>query len=270
MAHILIIDDDATLCLLLERILANDTHTVTTAETGENALQLVRSASFDLALVDLQLPDIHGKTLIASLRDEDPTLAIIILTGHATLDSAIEALRHGAYDYLFKPCKTVELREAVQRTLRERERTLRQQKMAEHMTSMLEQLGQELPGTVAETASVSRSVTSDAEMDNSQGRFINVGPLTVDLLRHVITLQGELLELSPTEYDLLVYLINEAPRVVSSHELVQEIQGYSVAAEEAGKLIRPHIYRIRKKIRDIVGSAGLIRTVHGTGYAIDL
>ena len=90
----------------------------------------------------------------------------------------------------------------------------------------------------------------------------------VDLPRHIITLDGILLELSPTEFKLLTYLASESPRVVSPQELVREVQGYENNPWEARDLARFHIYRIRRKIAQATGHDNLIHTVHGVGYTL--
>jgi len=92
--------------------------------------------------------------------------------------------------------------------------------------------------------------------------------LIVDSIRHVITLDGVLLELSPTEFDLLAYLVSEAPRVVPPQELIREVQGYSSTAQEAAETIRSHISHIRRKVQSAAGRS-VVRTARGIGYAID-
>lgn len=94
------------------------------------------------------------------------------------------------------------------------------------------------------------------------------GSLIVDLLRHVITVDGHLLDLSPTEFDLLTHLIRKAPQVVSSQDLVRDVQGYESEQWEASETIRQHIYRIRQKIKEAAGRTNVIRTVRGVGYTI--
>ena len=90
----------------------------------------------------------------------------------------------------------------------------------------------------------------------------------MDFMRHVITLDGHLLELSPTEFDLLAHLVSEAPRVVSPQELVREAQGYESEPWEARDLVRYHIYRVRRKIKATTGRADVIHTVRGVGYTV--
>jgi DNA-binding response OmpR family regulator len=87
-------------------------------------------------------------------------------------------------------------------------------------------------------------------------------------MRHVITLNGHLLELSPTEFDLLAYLISEAPRVVSAQELVREVQGHESEPWEARDIVRYHVYRIRRKMKAAAGRTDALCTVRGVGYTI--
>lgn len=110
---------------------------------------------------------------------------------------------------------------------------------------------------------------SPSELAEEQARFLQRGGLIVDFMRHVITLDGHLLELSPTEFDLLAYLVSEAPRVVSPQELVREVQGYESEAWEASDMVRYHVYRIRRKIKTAAGRTGVICTVRGVGYTIE-
>ncbi len=90
----------------------------------------------------------------------------------------------------------------------------------------------------------------------------------VDSSQYVITLDGHPLELSPTEFNLLAYLISVTPRVVSPQELTHEVQGYESERWEASETIRAHIYRIRQKIKKSTGRINVVRTVWGVGHTI--
>ena len=104
--------------------------------------------------------------------------------------------------------------------------------------------------------------------DEEPGRFLQHGGLIVDLARHLITLDGQLLELSPTEFDLLAYLVSQTPRVVPPQELVREVQGYQSEPWEASETVRYHVHRLRHKMKEATGRADIIRTVRGVGYSI--
>ncbi len=255
-SHILVVDDEPAIRFFLQEMLERDGHKVVTADSGEKALEYIAAWEFDLALIDLKMEGVSGLDVLAALRRISPDTVVIVLTGHASLETAVEVLRHGAHDYLFKPCKSVELRESVQRGLLKREQALQQRQLA----LQLEQAQREM---VVPPARPSASETAGV-----QARFLRHGGLIVDLLRHVITLDGVLLELSPTEFDILAYMIDKAPRVLSPQELVREVQGYESNSIEASELIRYHIYRLRKKIKQATRRSDVIRTVRGVGYAI--
>jgi DNA-binding NarL/FixJ family response regulator len=136
-AKILVMDDELTIRLFLEKTLTRDGHEVVTAASGEEALVLIAGQSFDLALLDLKLKGVGGMEVLAALREQAPDTVVIILTAQATVETAVEALRQGAHDYLFKPCHTFELRESIQRGLAKRQQTLQQR-------ALLQQLEQDL------------------------------------------------------------------------------------------------------------------------------
>jgi DNA-binding response OmpR family regulator len=279
-ANILIVDDEASIRFFIEEMLSRDGHHVTSVGSGKQALDQIKrdDVEFDLALIDLKMEEIGGMEVLKAIREQSPNTAVIVLTAHASLETAVEALRHGAHDYLFKPCKTVQLRESVRAGLLKRQRELRRQ-------SLLNQLEQNLATSLKEI----RATATDApvtpldplltlksvepeESAIEEERFLQRGKLIVDFMRHVITFDGHLLELSPTEFDLMAYLISEAPRVISPQDLVREVQGYHAEPWEASDMVRYHIYRIRQKIEkftDEDDDDDVIRTVRGVGYAID-
>jgi DNA-binding response OmpR family regulator len=276
-AKILIVDDEAGIRFSLEETLSRDGYQVTTAESGEAALACVAAQPFDLVLIDLRLPGMGGMELLAALRQQAPDSVVIVLTAHASLETAVEALRQGAHDYLFKPCKTVELRESVRRGLLNRRQKLQQRELLQQLEQHLSNSLQNLRATLTEPPAAAdaprplegeATALPDGGLAEEGGRFLQQGGLIVDLTRHVITLDGQLLELSPTEFNLLAYLASEAPRVVSPQELVREVQGYQSETWEASETVRYHVYRLRQKIKEATGHADIIRTVRGVGYTI--
>jgi DNA-binding NtrC family response regulator len=141
-ARILVVDDEPSIRLIVEDTLTLDGHQVTAVENGEAALALVANQSFDLALLDLVLPGMSGMEVLAALRQQSPDTVVILLTAHASLDTAVKALREGAHDYLFKPCKTVELRESVRQGLLKRQRILEQRRLLSKLEQHLTELSQ--------------------------------------------------------------------------------------------------------------------------------
>lgn len=251
----LVVDDHEGTRFFLEEMLVRDGHQVVAVESGEAALELIAVQEFDLALIDLRLTGIGGMEVLAALRQQSPDTAVIVLTAHGSLATAVEALRQGAHDYLFKPVNVVELRESVRTGLLKRQGKLQQREL-------LTQLKRYLAGGLGGVAAPTERPAED------QTRFLKWGRLIVDLMRHVISLDGHILELSPTEFALLTYLASEAPRIIPPQELVRAAQGYECEPWEASQTLRYHIHRIRNKIRQATGHANIIRTVRGVGYTI--
>jgi DNA-binding response OmpR family regulator len=245
---ILVVDDEEGIRYFLERFLTREGYQVTTASSGETALACLASAEFDVVLLDLKMKGIGGLDVLADLRQRWPATSVIILTAHGSLESAVEALRCGAHDYLFKPCKTLDLRESIRTGLIKRQEQLQLRRVPTGP------MGPEPPP---------RAPGSPPHPD----RFLQHGGLIVDSIRHVITLDGVLLELSPTEFDLLAYLVSEAPRVVPPQELIREVQGYTSDAQEASETIRSHVYHIRHKMQAVSGRS-VVLTVRGIGYTL--
>ncbi len=270
---ILVVDDDASIRFFLKEMLEHEGYQVTLADSGETALKYIEREEFDLALVDLKMKGLSGTDVLRVLRAQSPDTVVIMLTGQGSLESAVEALRQGAHDYLFKPCKTIELRESIRVGLLNRQQKKRQRELLRqleyHLSSTLEGVRATIgaSGTVPPPA-ITRPAVSGEPTDSEPQRFLQHGPLIVDLARHVITTNGKLLELSPTEFNILAYLINETPRVVPPQELIREVQGYASETWEARDIIRYHVYRIRQKIKEAGGNPDIVQTVRGVGYTV--
>lgn len=118
---VLVVDDERPTRLLMEKELPRTGCEVTTAESGEQALEQLRDQDFDVVLLDLKMPGIGGMEALRRIRESGASAEVVILTGHPDVNTAIEAMKLGAYDYLTKPFKLVEV-EAVVRRAAERKR----------------------------------------------------------------------------------------------------------------------------------------------------
>ena len=112
-------DEERFLKTLTDRLILRG-FDVTAATSGDDALRAATEQNFDLALVDLKMPGISGERLLELLKERHPFIEVIILTGHGSIDSAVECTRLGAYGYLQKPCETVELLEVLEAAYRQR------------------------------------------------------------------------------------------------------------------------------------------------------
>jgi DNA-binding NtrC family response regulator len=104
-AEVLFVDDEAEIRLAVEEYLIRKGYAVTAVDNGLSALDLVRKRSFDVILTDLKMPRLGGLELLKRVKEIDPELEVVILTGHGTVKSAVEALKLGGYDYIQKPIK---------------------------------------------------------------------------------------------------------------------------------------------------------------------
>ena len=118
---ILIIDDDRGILGGFKLLLERKGYLIDTAETGSEAIEKVRSRYFNLALIDLRLPDIDGTVLLSEFRELNPEMKKIIITGYSTRENAIESLNQGANAYLEKPVTPGKLLEFVAKKLAEQE-----------------------------------------------------------------------------------------------------------------------------------------------------
>ncbi len=115
---ILVVDDEKSQREILDMILSGEGYDVTTAASGEAALKFTRDRRFDLALTDLKMTGMDGIELLQHLLAQDSSIIVILLTAHGSIDSAKEALRRGAFDYLQKPYDRDTLLETIRRALK--------------------------------------------------------------------------------------------------------------------------------------------------------
>lgn len=115
--RILVVDDDPDTCALVVDVLTADGYTVCSLLSGERALEILRQERFDLILADIKMPRVSGLDLLERVRDADRDSKVILMTAYASVESAIQALRTGAADYLVKPFKLKDLRGCVRQVL---------------------------------------------------------------------------------------------------------------------------------------------------------
>lgn len=102
--RVLLVDDEVGYLEVLSKRLGKRNHDVTTANSGQQAIQLLRRNDFDVAVVDLKMTDMDGIDVLKIFKKMDPDLSVIILTGHGSEQAAREGIEKGAFDYLTKPC----------------------------------------------------------------------------------------------------------------------------------------------------------------------
>jgi DNA-binding response OmpR family regulator len=256
-AQILLVDDEATIRLTLSTLLKRAGYEVASAENGETAVELLERQAFDLLLVDLKMPGMGGMQVVAAARQRQPDIAIIVLTGHGSLDTAVEGLHQGIFDYLLKTTEPSQVIERVRQGLASRAQQLRQRTLLDVVGVAVQEL-RGAPTTPAEAG----QATGPAE------RSITVGALQLDSWRQVATLAGRTLSLTPTEFRVLLCLAERAGNMVSYTDLVRSAQGYDSDELEAGELIKPHIHHLRQKLEPDPSAPRYILNVRGKGYLL--
>ncbi len=117
-ARILITDDDAVSCQLFTEVLEKEGYHVDWAQSGEEALEQLKKSRYDLLLVDVRLPMMSGLDVTRTVRKEHLELPVVVMTAFGSIETAIEAIREGAYDYISKPMNLEELKKTVERALK--------------------------------------------------------------------------------------------------------------------------------------------------------
>ena len=189
--RVLVVDDEPVVRSFLVRVREQEGYAVQAAHNGHEALQRLEELPFDVLLTDITMDQLDGVQRLAQTRDRYPNIAVILLTGHATVQSAVEALRLGAHDYLLKAAKNEDILAAVASGLKTRARQRRTARLEQVAGEML-RLMQDDPDTNARTTSV-----------------ISCGLLQIDPEAHRATLNDAPLNLTPTEFRLLTAFARE-------------------------------------------------------------
>ncbi|GER90675.1 DNA-binding response regulator [Dictyobacter vulcani] len=223
---ILTADDDAQILRLVARTLELEDYHVLTAKDGEEALACIETGQIDLALLDVMMPKMDGFTVCQKVR-EFSAVPIIMITARGQDNDKIKGFNLGADDYLTKPFNVDELLARVRAVLRR---------------------SQFIP---QEQAHAVRTVTT-------------IGRLKIDFSQHLVTFDGQEIVLSPTEYRLLAYLIQNAGRIVTLDLLLERIWGQEYLGES--HMLQVNVNRLRRKIEPDPSHPRYILTKIGIGY----
>jgi DNA-binding response OmpR family regulator len=262
-ARIIVVEDQETARKTFVRALELRGYAVLGVSSGEEALEALAAAEYDLMLLDLRLPGMQGEEVMRQVRRLYPHLMVIIITAYGTLETAIAAVRMGAVDYLLKPCPLQEVEAAVARALRRRHVEMRRQYLIKMISQALEALKAE------EEAS--------ATLNNPADRFLRGGSLLLDREKRLVVVAdtadeagSQTTELTANEAVLLAYLLQHPETVISCRDLACLALGYDVDEIGAQGIVRPHISRLRHKLERDPSRPRLIRTVRGRGYLLSL
>lgn len=276
-ANVLVVDDEGAIRYSVSKTLQRIGYQVDEAASGEEALENITKREYDVILTDIRMPGLTGVELLRRIKEASPDAIVILMTGFASLGTAVESLRLGAHDYLIKPSSSQDIRQSVARGV-ERSRSLKRRRdLLNAIRSNVFEL------TRADVEAIS-SAFEDEDMPAMEIRYdvgsaggsavepisqnMTLGPLTIYPGRYQISVGDQPIDLTPTEFDLLLYLAAHRGRVVSCHELVREVRGYAVDEAEAREVIRPHVSNLRRKLKQTGKDADLIVNVRGIGYRL--
>ena len=175
---VLVVDDEESVVVTIKAILQLDGYSVATTTSGAKARAMVRDVEYDLVLTDLRLEDGDGLDVLKAVRERYPETVTIMLTGYASLESAIQALRAGAYDYLVKPSEVEELRATVARGLERRhlgQEVRRRVAELEHANREIADLNSSLQLRIDEaTAELKERYEQLTELDRMKSQFLSI------------------------------------------------------------------------------------------------
>ncbi len=230
---ILVVDDEKEIADLIEVYLQNENMDVYKFYSGEDALVCIESMDFDLAILDVMLPDISGLSICQAIRSKECTYPIIMLTAKDGETDKITGLTLGADDYITKPFLPLELIARIKAQLRRYKKY--------NVNSVI-------------------PITTE--------KILKYAGLVMNLKTYECQLDGKNLALTPTEFSIMRILLENKGSVVRSEELFHEVwqeEYYS----KSNNTITVHIRHLREKMEDIGDNPKYIKTVWGVGYKIE-
>jgi DNA-binding response OmpR family regulator len=260
---VLIIDDEPKLARSLALILQRAGYRVTTAGSAKEGLKFLEAGAFDMVFLDIQLPDQSGIQILPHIRSLYPDMPVVILTAHASLETAIEAVRAGATDYLLKPIDP----EAIVARVNKIHESLQQPKRRREITTKIQALLEELHTTDGSAASPYGLVPGSSP--NDPARFITRGDLSLDLHTRHVFLKKRDIPMAPSTFDYLVTLMRHSPQPVPYDMMVLESQGYQgLSRIEAKEITRWQVHELRKALEQDARHPQMIITVRDVGYRL--
>lgn len=260
-ASILVVEHDRQTRMLIEGRLQAAGYQSESVASGEQALTRLHTTNVDLLIIDLWLPQISGMAVIEAAKAHDPDLEVIVMTASTTLESALQSLRRGVFGYIIKPGQPGELESTVAGALsRRRERLNR--------LYLLRQLGSELM-RIADAPSV--RYMADAAPGGAPAQpiqMLQVGSLRIDPRRYTVTRDSQPIQLSASEFNLLVYMASHSEQVLAPQQITRAVLGYDCAAYEARELIKVRVHKLRRKIEINPTAPQLLISVRGAGYML--
>jgi DNA-binding response OmpR family regulator len=261
-ARVLAVDDEAPIRFAAVRALTLNRYQADEAGSGAEALHHLSRTPYDVMLLDMQMPGLNGIEVMQRARAIQPELLIIVLTGHATLESAMAAVKAGAVDYLLKPASLHDIVAAVDQALQARQHQVQRQQLMKVVSAAVDMLRQTQPPPAPR-------LTPPGEP--WPDRFLRVGPLLLDRRKRLVIIEQALpgtIELTEGEALILAGLMTQPDEVLTCRQLARAAWDYDLIESEAQSVVRPYIFRLRHKFETAPITADLIHTLRGRGYLL--
>ncbi|WP_438865807.1 response regulator transcription factor [Paractinoplanes atraurantiacus] len=225
-ARVLVVDDEPNISALLSATLRLVEFEVRVADSGHKALVAMEEFEPDLVVLDVMLPDLDGFDVARRLRSTGSRVPVLFLTARDAVEDRISGLSAGADDYVTKPFSLEEVVLRIRAILRR----------------------------------------SQPDLEAPETGVLRYADLEMNEDAHEVRRAGRLIDLSPTEFNLLKYLLINAGRVVSKAQILDRVWKYDFGGD--GRIVESYVYYLRRKIDKT--DPPLIHTVRGVGYALRL
>jgi DNA-binding response OmpR family regulator len=223
--RILIIEDEDGIARILQLELGHDGYEIGRAADGRTGLEMALSASWDLILLDVMLPEMNGIEVLRRLRQQDKAVPVILLTARDTVPDKVSGFEHGANDYVTKPFAMEELTARIRNLLR----------------------------------------ITKAARDGESEDVLRVGDLTIELLTRKVFRKDHSIDLTPREFELLLYLARHKNEEKTRDDILSDVWGYEYIGDT--NVVDVYIRYLRQKM-DKGYRHKLLHTVRGVGYSI--
>ena len=225
---VLIVDDEKAIVDILDYNLKKEKYDTLKAYDGRTGLRMIREANPDLVLLDVMLPEMDGFEVCRTVRGEGNNIPIIMITAREEETDKVFGLENGADDYITKPFSMRELLARVKANMR-------------------------------------RAAAPDkSDEAENEGDILRIRDLVLDTRRHAVLKNGQELDLTQREYELLKFLIAEPGKVVSRQELMSEVWQYDYYGDL--RAVDVAVRRLREKLEDNPAEPAYVMTKRGVGY----
>ncbi|MGP6140727.1 response regulator transcription factor [Jeotgalibaca sp. A127] len=243
MKKVLVVDDEESIVILLSYNLEKNGYEVITAHDGKEGYDLAMSQSFDFIILDLMLPSMDGMDICKRLRQEKIETPILMLTAKNDELEKIIGLELGADDYMTKPFSPREVLARMKAILRR--------------TGNLQ--NSDSSDETAEQVALENEVIKEEKVE--------IGEIIIFPDLYEVQVRGEVIDITPKEFELLLYMAKRANRILSREQLLNAIWNFDYAGET--RIVDVHISHLREKIEEDTKKPQYIKTVRGFGYKFE-